>query len=81
MALYLIAFLGGTPIGAPVIGAVMGVFGPRWGLVGGGLVCVVATVLLAAFVRRSRKVVKDVAIETAIAADDLIVREPTDGAA
>jgi MFS family permease len=54
MALYLVCFMGGTPLGAPVIGWLAGVAGPRWGLIGGGVVCLVATVLLAAvFARRS----------------------------
>ena len=32
MALYLAVFVGGTPLGAPVIGAVANAFGPRWAL-------------------------------------------------
>lgn len=36
MALYMTIFLGGTPIGAPVIGWVGETFGARWTLVGGG---------------------------------------------
>lgn len=32
MAIYLALFAGGTPIGAPVVGAVANVFGPRWAL-------------------------------------------------
>jgi MFS family permease len=54
MALYLMCFMGGTPIGAPIIGWLAGVAGPRWGLIGGGLICLVATVLLAAFFGRRR---------------------------
>lgn len=37
MALYSVVFLGSTPIGAPVVGALAEAFGPRWGLVLGGL--------------------------------------------
>jgi MFS family permease len=48
MALYLMCFMGGTPIGAPIIGWVSGAFGPRWGMVGGGLICLVAAVSLLA---------------------------------
>lgn len=33
MALYFAIFLGGTPIGAPIVGWVTNAFGPRWGLV------------------------------------------------
>jgi MFS family permease len=46
MALYLVCFMGGTPIGAPIVGWVAGTFGPRWGMVGGGLVCALAAVVL-----------------------------------
>jgi MFS family permease len=46
-ALYLVCFMGGTPLGAPIVGWLAGVAGPRWGLLGGGLVCLVATAALA----------------------------------
>jgi MFS family permease len=32
MALYMAIFAGGTPIGAPLVGLVANVFGPRWAL-------------------------------------------------
>jgi MFS family permease len=35
-ALYLMVFMGGTPVGAPVIGWVGEAFGARWMLIGGG---------------------------------------------
>jgi MFS family permease len=54
MALYLVCFMGGTPLGAPLIGWLAGVAGPRWGLIGGGLVCLLSVLALAAFVARSR---------------------------
>jgi MFS family permease len=54
MALYLVCFMGGTPFGAPLIGWLAGVAGPRWGLIGGGLVCLVSVAGLAVFVARSR---------------------------
>ena len=38
MALYLMIFMGGTPLGAPVVGWVGETFGARWTLVGGGLI-------------------------------------------
>jgi MFS family permease len=40
-ALYLMVFMGGTPIGAPVVGWVGEAFGARWTLVGGGLITLV----------------------------------------
>lgn len=54
MALYLICFMGGTPIGAPIVGWLAGAAGPRWGLIGGGLVCLIATAALAATVAQRR---------------------------
>jgi MFS family permease len=44
MALYIMCFMGGTPIGAPLIGWLAETLGPRWGLIGGGAVCLLATV-------------------------------------
>jgi len=41
MALYLMIFMGGTPLGAPVVGWVGETFGARWTLVGGGLITLV----------------------------------------
>ena len=41
MALYMMIFIGGTPLGAPAIGWVGEVFGPRWTLVAGGLLSMV----------------------------------------
>jgi MFS family permease len=37
MAIYLMVFMGGTPLGAPVIGWLADLFGARWSLIGGGL--------------------------------------------
>ena len=51
MALYMAVFMGGTPIGAPLLGWVAETFGARWTLVGGGVLtalgAVVATAVLA----------------------------------
>lgn len=54
MALYMVCFMGGTPLGAPLVGWVAEVAGPRWGLIGGGLVCLVATLVLAVVVAHRR---------------------------
>ncbi|HTR70108.1 MAG TPA: MFS transporter [Mycobacteriales bacterium] len=54
MALWSVAFLGSTPIGGPIAGAVAQYAGPRWGLGLGALACAVAVVLAIAVVRRSR---------------------------
>jgi len=42
MALYSVVFLGSTPIGAPIVGAIAEGFGPRWGLVVGGTAALAA---------------------------------------
>jgi len=36
MALYMMIFMGGTPLGAPIVGWVGETFGARWTLIGGG---------------------------------------------
>jgi MFS family permease len=54
MSLYLVCFMGGTPVGAPIIGWLAGSAGPRWGLIGGGLVCLVSALALAATMARQR---------------------------
>ena len=56
MGLYILCFMGGTPVGAPVVGWVAEVFGPRWGMLGGGLICLVVTLLLAGYLSRRRQV-------------------------
>ena len=55
MALYILVFLGGTPIGAPIIGAMAEAFGPRASLVFGGGVTVVAALAAAAWMTRIRQ--------------------------
>jgi MFS family permease len=54
MALYLVCFMGGTPLGAPIVGWLAGFAGPRWGLIGGGLICIVAAVGLSVWYGRRR---------------------------
>ncbi len=53
-ALFAVAFLGSTPIGAPLIGAISQAFGPRAGLVVGGATAIVAsTFALSTLARRA----------------------------
>ena len=52
--LYMLVFLGGTPIGSPLAGWVAEVFGPRMVLISGGLISLAATVAVGvALARRS----------------------------
>jgi MFS family permease len=44
MGLYMLVFLGGTPIGAPLAGWVAETYGPRMVLISGGLISLAATV-------------------------------------
>jgi MFS family permease len=55
MALYLIVFMGGTPIGAPLIGWIAEVAGARWSLITGGIASAVAAVLAAAYLARKER--------------------------
>jgi MFS family permease len=54
MALYLMCFLGGTPLGAPIVGWIANTVGPRWGMIGGGLVCMAVAVGMALYLVRRR---------------------------
>lgn len=54
MALYMMCFMGGTPFGAPAIGWVAETFGPRWGLLGGGMICLIAALAIAVVIARVR---------------------------
>ena len=50
MALYMMVLMGGTPIGAPLLGWVGGMFGPRWTLIGGGGLTALGVLASVAFV-------------------------------
>ena len=56
MALYFMCFMGGTPVGAPVIGWIAEHFGAPWGLILGGGVCVVAGLAAGGVLARGRRV-------------------------
>ncbi|MDQ1685828.1 MAG: hypothetical protein QOC82_2565 [Frankiaceae bacterium] len=56
MALYLLVFMGGTPLGAPFIGWIGETAGPRWALIIGGLASLVAAVAAAAYLARREEV-------------------------
>ena len=55
MALYLAIFMGGTPIGAPLIGWVADVAGPRWALALGATSGIIAAGIAAVFYIRTRR--------------------------
>jgi MFS family permease len=45
MALYMMLVMGGTPLGAPIVGWVGATFGARWTLIGGGAMSVIGVLL------------------------------------
>lgn len=56
MSLYMAVFMGGTPIGAPLIGAVANAAGPRWGLVAGAFGGLIPAAIAAVWWVRHRRV-------------------------
>ena len=64
MALYLMVFMGGTPLGSPLVGWVGETFGARWSLIGGGLASILGTLLCTALYVRARRL-----RETAVGSD------------
>ena len=45
MAMWTVAFLGSTPVGGPIVGAIAQVAGPRWALATGALACIGAAAI------------------------------------
>ena len=54
VALYLMIFMGGTPLGAPIVGWVGETFGARWTLIGGGALTIVGVLISAALFLRTQ---------------------------
>jgi MFS family permease len=48
MALYMCIFMGGTPLGAPILGWVAEQWGARWTLIGGGALTAIGTIVATA---------------------------------
>jgi MFS family permease len=66
MALYMMVLMGGTPFGAPVIGWVGETFGPRWTLIAGGAVTLVAVLGATRWLMRAEDVrLRDVSVRPA----------------
>ena len=53
MALYMMILMGGTPVGAPVIGWIGQTFGARWTLIGGGTVTLVVVLVATVWLMRT----------------------------
>jgi predicted MFS family arabinose efflux permease len=56
MALYMAIFMGGTPIGAPALGAIADAVGARWTLIGGGALTAIGAIVSAAVFGRMQGV-------------------------
>ncbi|HEV8278370.1 MAG TPA: MFS transporter [Streptosporangiaceae bacterium] len=56
MGLYMLVFLGGAPLGSPLVGWAAEQFGARMSLIAGGLVSVLAAVVAAFLLARAREV-------------------------
>jgi MFS family permease len=56
MALYMMIFMGGTPVGAPMIGWIGEAFGARWTLILGGLLTIAGVALASLLFARSKGV-------------------------
>ena len=54
MALYMAIFMGGTPVGAPLLGWIAEEFGARWTMLGGGFLTVAGTLVSVAIFARSQ---------------------------
>jgi MFS family permease len=52
MALYMAVLMGGTPFGAPLVGALAEAFGARWSLIGGGVISAGAALVACALMAR-----------------------------
>jgi MFS family permease len=56
MALYMAIFMGGTPIGSPIIGWVGEAFGPRWTIILGGVVSILTSGVAVLWLQHSQGV-------------------------
>ncbi len=60
MALYLMVFMGGTPLGSPFIGWIGETFGARWTLIGGGGLTILGVLLSVALFTRGKRARREV---------------------
>jgi MFS family permease len=78
MSLYSVVFLGSTPIGAPIAGWIGQHLGPRVGLLAGGMVALLGSLITLWVVHRTRA--RDVRREATGAVVPVPVGEPAAGA-
>jgi MFS family permease len=70
MALYMMVVMGGTPLGAPVVGWVGATFGARWTLIGGGAMTVLGVLLAVVVFHGVGRPLRSRRLSTPDAADD-----------
>jgi MFS family permease len=63
MALYMMIFMGGTPLGAPIIGWIGEEYGARWTLLGGGLLTIAGVALSAIMYLRLERARRERVVE------------------
>lgn len=76
MALYLMVFMGGTPIGSPLIGWIGETFGARWTLFAGGGMTILGVLVSMAVFARSRRL-----LAGTVVARQPVLTEPVGSAA
>lgn len=72
MALYLMVFMGGTPLGSPFIGWIGETFGARWTLMTGGGLTILGTLLAVALFARSRRRLADTVVTRQVARGEVV---------
>jgi MFS family permease len=74
MALYMMIFMGGTPIGAPIVGWVGETFGARWTLIGGGVATILGTLLAVLIFSYVKGIIGRRPVEEEPVSEDLVAR-------
>jgi len=74
MALYMMIFMGGTPIGAPIVGWVGETFGARWTLIGGGVATILGTLLAVVIFSYVKGIIGRRPLEEEPVSEDLVAR-------
>lgn len=76
MSIYMLVFMGSTPIGALIVGAITDRWGPAWGLIFSGTVCLVASAGTALLAARQAGVAVRVDLHRGVDHVTLISRHP-----
>jgi MFS family permease len=67
-------FMGGTPIGAPIVGWVGETFGARWTLIGGGVATILGTLLAVVIFSYVKGIIGRRPVEEEPVSEDLVAR-------